>query len=909
MEDLAKNILEKLASLAYGEVSLAWGMKDDLNKLKKTTSILKAVLQDAESKQAQNEEIRIWLTELKVVFHDAVDVLDDFECELLRRQVVKQYASFGRKVRRFFSSSNPLAYRFSVAHRVKDIRENLDEIAKNMGKFNLIKSTLNVEQSPLMQESRETHSFVNLSDVIGRDREKGEILDMVLMDQAHTSDNQISVISIVGLGGLGKTTLIKAVYNDKQIGGKFDLRIWVCVSLDFNVSRIIKDILKDATGSSGTSDMSNLNQLQKSLTDTLKDKKFLLVLDDVWNKDSSKWQDLAESLSVGSKGSKIIVTTRDTDVASIMCGKRQYELEGLPDKDSLSLFFKFAFRSEEEAAKYPELKQIGEEIMRKCGGVPLALKTLGSLIRLKKTEAREWKIVRDSRIWELEREKGHILPALRLSYNPMPPSLKHCFAYCSTFEEGSWMVSIDLICIWMALGILHSPNNKVELEDVGKSHCMELCNRSFFQVDCEAYYGLSQFFRVHDLIHNLACSITQSECSTVDYEGGEISDTLRYLRIVINKNNLTNLSKLTKLRSIHVKCTGDEKDEVVESFLSTCISRFKHLRLFDLSDLSFEVFPSSIGTVKQLRYLNMSDNRKIKRLPDSICKLQSLQTLIVSGCEKLEELPKNIGNLVSLRTLMLTTKQCCLAYGGIGRLKSIRLLVITKCKNLRALPNDLINCTTLRTLVINYCKQLNLASGFINEDVQLSLQTFVIDALPETTDLPQWLQQAAKTLQNLRIEHCSKLARLPWWLPKLISLEKLLIMECPKLMSLPRGMERLTSLTHLKIEDCEQLNLASEFINEDVQSSLHTFVIKDLPETIDLPQWLQQAAKTLQNLQIEYCSKLARLPEWLPKLISLEKLLIRKCPRLMSLPEGMERLTSLTHLKIEDCDALEERCK
>ncbi|XP_062119323.1 putative disease resistance protein RGA1 [Humulus lupulus] len=283
MEDiaysLAGNILEKLGSLAYGEVNLAWGMKDDFNKLKNTTSTHKSVLQDAESKQAQNEVFRIWLTKLKVVFHDAVDVLDDFECELLRRQVVKQYASFGRKVRRFFSSSNSLAYRFSVAHRVKVIRQKLDGIAKDMEEFNLIKSTLNVEQSPLMQESRETHSFVNLSNVIGRDREKGEILDMALMDQAHTSDNQIPAISIVGMGGLGKTTLIKAVYNDEQIGGKFDLPIWVCVSLDFNVSRIIKDILKDATGSSGTSDMSNLNQLQKSLRDTLKDKKILLVLD------------------------------------------------------------------------------------------------------------------------------------------------------------------------------------------------------------------------------------------------------------------------------------------------------------------------------------------------------------------------------------------------------------------------------------------------------------------------------------------------------------------------------------------------------------------------------------------------------------------------------------------------------
>uniref|UniRef100_A0A803P6S9 Uncharacterized protein n=1 Tax=Cannabis sativa TaxID=3483 RepID=A0A803P6S9_CANSA len=655
---IAGNVLDKLGSLAYQEVSLAWGMKDDLNKLKLITLALQEVLPDAETKQEERPTLKTWVVELKDTFHDAVDVLDEFECELLRRKVVKQYASFGRKVHRFFSHSNPIVYCFSVAHRVREIRERLDEIDKNMEKFQLIKIAPNVDQSV-----RETHSFVNLLDVIGRDCEKGEILDMVLKDQAQESDNQILVISIIGIGGLGKTTLIKSVYNDDKIGEKFDLKIWVCVSLDFNVSKIVKDILTDTTGNCN---LSNLNQLQKSLTNTLKDKTFLLVLDDVWNEDFSKWRDLAELLSVGSKKSKIIVTTRNREVALIMGETKPYELKGLPEKESLSLFFKCAFGSEALVAEYPQLKQIGEEIVKKCGGVPLALKTLGSRLR-QTTEAHKWKTVRDNKIWELERNQGHILPALRLSYN-----------------------AID----------------------------------------------------------------------------------------------------------------KDEKDEVVQLFLSTCISTFKHLRVFDLSKLSIEVLPSSIGTMKQLRYLNLRENEKIKRLPNSICKLQSLQTLILDGCVELEEIPDDIGSLVSLRTLMLTTKQSFLCYGS---LKSLRFLYINSCDNLKVLSNDSINCTTLRTLAIGDCAKLNLASEFSNKNVQLSLQTFVIFSLPETTDLPQWLEQAAKTLRNLRIEDCSKLTRFPEWLPKLISLEKLEIICCRNLLSLPDGMEGLTSLTHLVIENCNAL--------------------------------------------------------------------------------------------------------
>ncbi|KAF4362805.1 hypothetical protein F8388_022462 [Cannabis sativa] len=162
---IAGNVLDKLGSLAYQEVSLAWGMKQDLDKLKLITFTLQDVLLDAETKQENNPQLKNWLCHLKDVFHDAVDVLDEFECELLRRQVVKQYASFGRKVCRFFSRSNPLVYRFSVVHRVKEIRQQLDEIAKNMETFHLIKTQLNVQQSSLVLENRVmTHSFVNPSD-------------------------------------------------------------------------------------------------------------------------------------------------------------------------------------------------------------------------------------------------------------------------------------------------------------------------------------------------------------------------------------------------------------------------------------------------------------------------------------------------------------------------------------------------------------------------------------------------------------------------------------------------------------------------------------------------------------------------------------------------------------------------
>ncbi|PON86880.1 NB-ARC domain containing protein [Trema orientale] len=222
---IAVNLLEKLGSLAYKEISSAWGIEDDLKKLGHTTSNLEAVLLDAEKKQEHNKQLEFWLIRLKDVFQDAQDVLDEFECEVLRSKVVKEYGSLGRKVRRFFSSSNPLAFRFSIAHHIKDVRQKLEETSTEMNKFNLVSIQLSQEQRHLMQGRREmTHSFVNASDVIGRDADKEKIIDM-LMDKYHIGDDKISVLPIVGIGGLGKTTLAKLVYNDEKVVHKFDLRM------------------------------------------------------------------------------------------------------------------------------------------------------------------------------------------------------------------------------------------------------------------------------------------------------------------------------------------------------------------------------------------------------------------------------------------------------------------------------------------------------------------------------------------------------------------------------------------------------------------------------------------------------------------------------------------------------------
>ncbi|KAM3691144.1 hypothetical protein ACJW31_09G173300 [Castanea mollissima] len=761
---IAGKIVELLGSLIYEELSSAWGVQSDLKRLECTVLAIKAVLLDAEEKQETDHRLNHWLGQLKDVFDDVENVVDEFQYQILQKEVLKRCRSTRQKVGYFFSGSNPLVIRFEMAHKIKGIRERVDDISDLKAEFNLA-ACLEDRKTTIYRRDM-THSFIPSQNVIGRDDDKKKIINLLMQ---HDVDRNVSVIPIVGIGGLGKTTIAKLVYNDEQVVRHFQLKMWVCVSEDFDVKRLITEILKSAVG---IDENLSIDQLQMRLREHIKDKKFLLVLDDVSNEDHIKWIELKNLLLGGCNGSKIIVTTRNSSVATIMSTAESYNLDGLSQKDCLSLFVNLAFKEGEEE-QYPNLLEIGKEIVKKCRGIPLAVNTLACLL-YSKVDENTWISIRDNEICHLNQKESGILPALKLSYNQLPFHLKPCFAYCSIFPKDFVFNNLLLIQFWMAHGIIQSSKDEnLELEDVGNLYIKELLSRSFFQ-DVEQE-NILQWARSYDTIRE----VEQSS----DYYFPN--------------------------RPIHV--------------LETCISRFKYLRVLDLKNSSFEVLPSSIGSLKHLRYLDLSYNLIIKRLPDSICKLHGLQTLLLENCHNLEQLPKGIGDIIRLRFFMVTTKHTCLSEKAIGCLSSLRSLWIWRCVNLKcvfegmeegrltylrtlvvgncpsltSLALSIKHLTALETLIIRDCKELSLmevAGEEENQDLKLSLQNLMFFHLPKLEVLPQWLQGSANTLQLLWIGGCENLMALPDWLPRLKSLQTLWIDNCPKLSSLPEGMEALTEL-------------------------------------------------------------------------------------------------------------------
>ena len=251
---LIEKLLMKLGSSIYGEIGLMYGVRNELGKLQDKLSTIKAVLVDAEEQQQRSHAVATWVQRLKDVVYDADDLFDDFATEELRRKTEVQGRCAGQ-VGDFFSSSNHLAFRFKMGHRIKDIRERLDEIANETSKLNFIPRV--ISDVPVRNRGRETCSVVEKSHkIVGRDENKREIIELLM--QSSTQEN-LSMVVIVGMGGLGKTTLAQLVYNDQGVVSYFNLKMWVCVSDDFNVKVLVRNIIK--------SDVENLelDQLQELL--------------------------------------------------------------------------------------------------------------------------------------------------------------------------------------------------------------------------------------------------------------------------------------------------------------------------------------------------------------------------------------------------------------------------------------------------------------------------------------------------------------------------------------------------------------------------------------------------------------------------------------------------------------------
>uniref|UniRef100_F6HRT7 Disease resistance RPP13-like protein 1 n=1 Tax=Vitis vinifera TaxID=29760 RepID=F6HRT7_VITVI len=883
LSSLFKVVLDKLVATPL--LDYARRIKVDpavLQEWRNTLLHLQAMLHDAEQRQIREEAVKRWVDDLKALAYDIEDVLDEFDMEAKRCSWVQGPQTSTSKVRKLIPSFHPSGVIFNkkIGQMIKIITRELDAIVKRKSDLHLTES---VGGESSVTEQRLTTSLIDKAEFYGRDGDKEKIMELLLSDEIATAD-KVQVIPIVGMGGVGKTTIAQMIYNDERVGDNFDIRVWVCVSDQFDLVGITKAILESVSGHS--SYISNtLQSLQDSLQEKLNGKRFFLVLDDIWNEDPNSWSTLQAPFRNGAQGSVVMVTTRLEDVASIMRTTSSHHLSKLSDEDCWSLFARIAFENITPDARQ-NLEPIGRKIIKKCDGLPLAANTLAGLLRCKQDE-KTWKDMLNSEIWDLRTEQSRILPALHLSYHYLPTKVKQCFAYCSIFPKDYEFQKEELILLWVAQGLVGSLKGGEMMEDVGEICFQNLLSRSFFQ---QSGHNKSMFV-MHDLIHDLAQFVSGEFCFRL--EMGQ------------QKNVSKNAQHLSYDR---------EKFEISKKFdpLHDIDKLRTFLPLSKPACYKVTYLPDSFGNLKHLRYLNLS-NTEIRKLPKSIGMLLNLQSLILSKCHWLTELPAEIGKLINLRHLDISKTKIEGMPMGINGLKDLRMLTTfvvgkhggARLGELRDLAHLQGALSILNLQNVENATEVNLMKKEDLDDLVFAWDpNAIVGDLEIQTKVLEKLQPHNK-VKRLSIE-CFYGIKFPKWLedPSFMNLVFLQLRDCKNCLSLPPlgQLQSLKDLCIVKMADVRKVGVelyGNSYCSSTSIKPFGSLEILRFEEMLEWEEWVCREIEfpCLKELYIKKCPKLKKdLPKHLPKLTKLE---ISECEQLVCC---LPMAPSIRELMLVECD-------
>ncbi|GJN10487.1 hypothetical protein PR202_ga28585 [Eleusine coracana subsp. coracana] len=848
---VVKTTSDKLSSAITEQAGLLWNFSNDLMDMKDTMESMDTVLKDATKQSVKKESVRLWLNRLEHSALDISDMMDDY-------QDTEEMP--GR------CSCLTVAHKKMVlANKTKNMRKKLRKINEERQNFDF---TLSIGTSLEHQhyDHSETTTVRNEAKIVGRDKEKKEITDLL---SASCSNDGTMILPIYGLGGIGKSTLAGLVYNDNQFK-QYDYRVWVYVSQVFNLNKIGRSIISQLPAEADQQNTNELHMIYQCLDNLLPGKKILIVLDDIWEEDDYELEKLKSMLHVDKEGSMVdvIVTTRTECVANKICTNESYKLQPLKDDvcwDIIKRSSRFKDKSNKE-----KLEHIGLDIAKKCGGVALAAQALGYVLKSK--DLHGWSEMNNSDIWNESSEVDNsqylkVLPSLKLSYERMLPIPRLCFSYCAIFPKGNDINEDDLIHQWVSLGFINKPLD-------GKEYIRQLLGMSFLQHSKLPLISGKHVVRynMHDLVHDMATFVNNDKLTVID----------------ATKENNANFS------------------ECYSILLPDSIGQLKQLKCLIAPKAQNERLPQPIVALTKLQYLNLHGSSLISVLPKSIGKLGSLAYLDLSDCSGISELPESFGDL---RTLVHLDMSDGNLHDAMRNLTNLKYLGLSR-GSIRALFGDEIvessgcidfigNLTNLEHLDLSYNDELTNLPESIDQATSLLHYSLALPFFKVRAD-------DVNACSNLPLLDDANVCEL-----RIVSLENV------------RSLEEARKVKMLDKNNLSTLTLAwtlraTRFFDDknlleqlEPPRGLKDFCLKGY-STPGFPSWLMGISHHLPNLvrisldALRTCSNLPPLGQ----LANLEWLHLENCPRVTKIDKdfcrGEGAFHRLSKCSLHDMEGLDE---
>ncbi|KAM5588561.1 putative disease resistance protein [Rosa sericea] len=869
-EQVVSDAVIKLTGWLIKEAVLLKGVSEEVQHLRDKLSWMQGFLQDADAVQERSVRFQTLVSQIREVAFDA-------------EVAIESYISKAAARRSWRKVLKPI-YRRRIRTKIKKIQARMEEISKDKEIFGTASMNNQEGGEALISKNERLRWWRQPSPNIQED----DLIDLVedteaLITQLCAMERSRSVVSIVGMGGLGKTTLAKKLYNHPDLGDQFHCRSFVYVSQEFNRREILKKIIKDVGCPHDRDELEKLEEeaMVEMLHMFLKDGRYLVVLDDIWKKEV--WDGLKAAFPSGEMGSKVMVTTRFRDVA-VYADPRSipHEPRMLTEDESLELFLKKALPGMDDIPS--NLQKLGREMVVKCGGLPLAVIVLGGLLSTKPQTVVEWDRVLQNISWNLISAQDRVSAILALSYNDLPLHLKSCFLHLGIFPEDTSIEKMHLIRLWVAEGFL--PQQGEEIEEGVAENCMnQLIDRCMIQVGTRTYLGSFKTIRIHDVLRDFSLTKGREENFLGIYTGQEHElsashDSTKSRRLAIHNEHdrCVNLDPYTHLRSLHFYCKFDQ-------FIDFTRKNFKSLRVLELYCVDNDPYKgiSKVGDLIQLRFLGL--RHLIYTL--YLSSLKNLQTLDMRFSGYASSLFTRELKIENLRHLLLPERHPFdLTLGTMIHLQTLKGI-----EGGRWIEDGLAKMISLRRLKIRTLSRDGVTLVISIAERLRHLQSLSLTNKEREDELFPPLEGLSRCDRLLKLRLCGKIEKLPDANGFPRNLIKLVLMRS----NLPKGsvviLERLPNLKMLS------LGHGSYPFNELVCSSEgfpQLQVLHLIWERMEVWKVEEGALKKLRQLTIYRCSKLKQVPEGLKSLTTLQELDICESPEFEHMLRTNEDLIDFT---------------